>query len=66
MYSKMSKKEYFDKYLKMIVLPDNAKLNGEAIWQKLELYHLLKYGVNRYKSYSSFKKEKSKFYKINR
>jgi hypothetical protein len=66
MYSKMSKKEYFDKYLKMIVLPDNAKLNGEAIWQKLELYHLSKYGVNRYKSYSSFKKEKSKFYKINR
>lgn len=62
----MSKKEYFNKYLKMIVLPDNAKLNGEAIWQKLEIYHLLKYKVHRYKSYSSFKKEKSKFYKINR
>lgn len=62
----MSKKEYFDKYLKMIGSPLNAKLNGEAIWQKLEIYHLFKYGVNRYKSYSSFKKERSKFYKINR
>lgn len=62
----MSKKEYFDKYLKMIGSPLNAKLNGEAIWEKLEIYHLFKYGVNRYKSYSSFKKEKSKFYKINR
>lgn len=62
----MSKKKYFDKYLQMIILPLNAKLNGEAIWLKLENYHINKYGINRYKSYSSFKKEKSKFYAKNR
>lgn len=66
MYSKMSKKEYFDKYLKMILSPVNAKINGEAVWNKLEVYHLGKFGANRYKSYSSFKKEKSKFYAKNR
>jgi hypothetical protein len=36
MYSKMSKKDYFNKYLKMIISPINSELNGEAIWNKLE------------------------------
>ena len=62
----MSKKDYFNKYLKMVISPLYSELNGEAIWNKLESYHLTKYGSNRYKSYSSFKKEKSKYYAINR
>jgi hypothetical protein len=66
MYSKMSKKDYFNKYLKMIISPLNSELNGEAIWNKLESYHLNKYGANRYKSYGVFRKEKSKYYASNR
>lgn len=59
----MTKKQYFDKYYKMLLLPKNAELNGEAIWVKLETTHINKYGCNKYKSYNTFKKEKSKYHK---
>jgi hypothetical protein len=66
MCGKMKKKQYFDKYLKLLLLPQNAELNGQQVWIKLEAQHICKYGVCRYKSYNSFKKEKSKYYSLNR
>jgi hypothetical protein len=58
----MNKKNYFNRYLKMVVKEKNWNKNGEAIWKELEEWHLNKYGFNHYKSYSHFRKEKSIYY----
>ena len=63
---KMSQTKYFEKFLKMMLLPKNREKNGEQIWKELELHHFEKYGCNRYKSYGSFKKEKTKYYQVYR
>lgn len=66
MGSIITKRRYFDKYLKMILAPKNRERNGEAIWKDLEEWHFLKTGENKYKTYGTFRKEKSIFHANNR
>ncbi len=63
---KLSNTKYFDKYLKMLINPKNREKNGEKIWEELEEWHFLKTGLNKFKSYGTFRKEKSLYYAANR
>lgn len=63
---KITHGKFFEMYLKRLIDPKNREKNGEQIWIELESWHLKKKGCNKFKSYGTFKKEKSNYYKNNR
>jgi hypothetical protein len=63
---KMDSNSYFTKYLNMVMDAKNRNKKGEEIWADLEKLHLKKFKCNKYLSYGSFRKEKSKYYAIYR
>jgi aromatic ring-cleaving dioxygenase len=57
----LGKIQYFEKFFKIISKPKTPEMTGEDFWIELENWHEKKTGERKYKSYQTFKNEKSKF-----
>jgi len=55
----ITKYKYFEEFSKLLFR--NSKINGEKVWELLEIWHTEKIGKPRFKTYGTFKKEKSIF-----
>jgi hypothetical protein len=55
----ITKYKYFEKFSKLLFR--NPDKNGEKVWELLEIWHTETMGKPRFKTYGTFKKEKSKF-----
>lgn len=59
----ISHETYFNKYTKMLMNPLNKNKSGEDIWLLLEAWYKDQTTEYRCNTYSSFRAQKSKFYK---
>jgi hypothetical protein len=55
----ITKYKYFEKFSKLLFR--NPDKNGEKVWGLLEKWHTEQMGKPRFKTYGTFKKEKSIF-----
>ena len=62
----ISVNQYFNKFIAMLCDVRNRDKTQEQLYTELEAWHFKKTGVNKCKTYESFRVMKSMYYKANR
>lgn len=66
MLNKITINQYFTKFWDMLKDPKNRDKSQEQLYNELEAWHFRKLGVNKCKTYESFRSLKSQWYRSNR